>query len=115
MLQHTHTRLTDHSADCYRVQSPFFEDAKHFALASAFRHEEHALLRLAEHNFIGRHSALALWYVIELDLDANVAASPHLARGAGQTCGSHVLDADYCASLHGLETGFQQKFFQKGI
>ncbi len=44
-----------------------------------------------------------------------MAASAHLAGGAGQPGGAHVLYADDGAGLHGFETGFEQKLFEKRI
>ena len=46
---------------------------------------------------------------------ANAAARAHLAGGAGQPGGAHVLNADDGAGLHGFEAGFEQKLFQKRI
>ena len=43
------------------------------------------------------------------------AARAHLAGGAGQPGGAHVLNADDGAGLHGFEAGFEQQLFQKGI
>ena len=47
-----------------------------------FDHEQHALLRLGEHDLVGRHAGLALRHVRDVDLDAGAAAARHLARSS---------------------------------
>ena len=50
-----------------------------------------------------------------VDLDACAAARAHLGRGAGQSCGAHVLDADERVGLHHLETRFEEEFLHERI
>ena len=102
-------------ADLDGIQSPFFEDAKDFLFAAFLRHEQHALLRFAQHDFVGSHASFALRHQVEFDFDAHAAARAHLAGRAGQAGGAHVLNADDRAGLHGFKTGFEQKLFQKRI
>ena len=45
----------------------------------------------------------------------DIAARAHLAGGAGQSGGAHVLNADDRAGLHGFEAGFEQQLFEKRI
>ena len=52
---------------------------------------------------------------VEFDFDARAAARAHLAGRAGQAGRAHVLNANNCAGLHGLETGLQQQLFQERI
>ena len=103
------------AADLDCVQAPFFEDAKNFLLAAFLRHQQHALLRFAQHDLVCRHAGFALRHQIEFDFSSHMTARAHLAGGAGQPGGAHVLYADYSAGLHGFETGFEQKFFQERI
>ena len=53
--------------------------------------------------------------MVELDLEADAAARAHLAGGAGEAGGAHVLNADDGAGLHGFETGFEEQLFHEGI
>ena len=115
VLQHAHGRLIDDPADGHRVQSPLLEDAEDFVLATLLGHQQHALLRLAQHDLVGRHAGLALRHQVELDLQANAAAPAHLAGRAGQAGRAHVLNADDRAGLHGLQAGLQQQLLQEGI
>ncbi len=103
------------AADFDCIQSPFFEDAKHFLLAAFLRHQQHALLRFAQHDFVSGHAGFALRHEIEFDFSAHVAARAHFAGGAGEPGSAHVLDADDGAGLHGFKTGFEQKLFEKRI
>ncbi len=115
VLQHAHRRLIDHAADGDGVESPLLEDAEDFVLAAFLGHQQHALLRLAQHDFVRRHAGLALRHEVELDLQSYAAAPAHLAGGTGQAGRSHVLDADHRAGLHGFQAGFEQQLLQERI
>src|SRR5215469_1636947 len=115
MFEHTHARLVNHAADRYRVKPPLLEYTEYFVLAPALGHEQHAFLRLAEHDLVCGHAGFALRNVIQLDLDANTAAGAHLARRAGEARRTHVLDADHSAGLHGFKTSLEQKLFEERI
>ena len=97
------------------VQAPLAEDAEDFFFAALFGHEQHALLRFGEHDLVGRHAGFALRHAVEIDLDADSAAAAHLAGGAGEAGGAHVLNADDGAGLHRFEAGFEQQLFQERI
>ena len=86
-----------------------------FVLAALVGDEQHALLRFGEHDLVGRHAGFALRDAVELDLDADFAAAAHLAGGAGEAGGAHVLNADDGAGLHGFEAGFEQELLHEGI
>src|SRR5581483_9632338 len=115
VLQDAHLSVVGHPANFDRVQSPLFEDSKDFLSPAFVGHQQHALLGLAEHDFVGRHAGLALGNAVQLDLHPHVAARAHLAGGAGQAPGAHVLDADDRPGLHGLEAGFEKEFLQERI
>ena len=83
--------------------------------AAALGDQQHALLRFAEHHFVGRHAGFALRHAREFDLDAHAAARGHFAGGAGEPRGAHVLNADDGAGGHGFEAGFEQQLFQERI
>ena len=98
------------------ASSPHFSKTrKDFLLAAFLRHQQHALLRFAQHDLVSRHAGFALRHEVEFDFSADVAARAHLAGGAGQPGGAHVLYADDGAGLHGFEAGFEQKLFEKRI
>ncbi len=115
VLQHSHGGLSDHAPDGDGVESPLLEDAEHFVLAASFGHQQHALLRFAQHDFVRRHRGLALGHKIELNFQPHTAPPAHLAGRAGEPRRSHVLNADNRAGLHGFQAGFEQQFFQKGV
>ena len=89
--------------------------ARTSCFAAALGDEQHALLRFAEHHFVGRHAGFALRDAVEIDFDAHAAARSHFAGGAGEPGGAHILNGDDGAGGHGFEAGFEQKFFEKGI
>ena len=115
VVQHAHLAVGSNAAHFHRVQSPFFENAKDFLLAAFLRHQQHALLRFAQHDFVGSHAGFTLGHEVEFDFSAHVAASAHFAGGAGKPGSAHILNADDGAGLHGLKAGFEQQLFQKGI
>src|ERR1700722_6628755 len=99
--------------DC--IESPLFEDTEDFVLAAFLRNQQHALLRFAEHDFVGSHAGFALRNAIEFNFDSNAAAGSHFAGRAGQAGRAHILDADDGAGLHGFETGFEQQLLEERI
>ena len=115
VLQHAQLVVGGDLADFDGVESPLFENAEDFVLAAFLRDQQHALLRLAQHDLVGSHAGFALRHAVEFDLDAHAAAPAHLAGRAGQPGGAHVLNADDRAGLHGFEAGFEQKLFQERI
>ncbi len=115
MVENAHPAVAGDAADFDGVQSPFFEDAENFLLAAFLRHQQHALLRFAQHDLVSRHAGFALGHEVELDFGSYMAAGAHFAGGAGQPGGAHVLYADDGAGLHGFEAGFEQKLFEKRI
>ena len=98
-----------------RVEAPLFEDAQDFVFAALFGHQQHALLAFGEHDFVGGHAGFALRNEVEFDIEADAAACAHLAGGAGQAGGAHVLNADDGAGLHGFEAGFEQQLLHERI
>ena len=102
-------------ADFDGVESPLVEDVKNFALASALGDEQHALLRFAEHDFVGGHAGFALRHAREINFDSGVAARSHLRARTGESGRAHILNGDHGARAHGLEAGFEQQLFHEGI
>src|ERR1039458_9113818 len=83
--------------------------------APLLRDQQHALLRLAQHDFVRSHARFALGNAIQFDLNAGTAARAHLASGAREPGGAHVLNAYNGASLHGFKAGLKQKFFKERV
>ena len=94
---------------------PTCEHCKHFLFAAALGHQQHALLRFAEHHFVRRHARFALRHARELDLNAQPAARRHLARGAREPGRAHVLNRDDRAGLHRFEARLEQQLFHERI
>src|ERR1700722_3099280 len=107
MLQHAKFVVVCDDADFYRIESPLFEDAKNFLLAALLRDQQHALLRFAKHDLVRRHASFTLRHTVEFNLNSYAAAPAHLAGRAGEPGRAHILNADDCAGLHGLEAGFE--------
>ena len=115
MIFHAHQAAVGDLPDDHGVESPFLEDGEHFVFSAIFGDKQHALLRFAEHDFVGRHSRFALRNSREIDFDAGAAARGHFRRGARETRRAHVLNRDNRAGLHGFEAGFEQQLFHEGI
>ena len=109
VLQNSHGRLVDDAADGHGIESPLLEDAEDLVLAAFLGHQQHALLRLAEHDLVGSHAGFALRHQIEFDLQADAAAPAHLAGGASEPRRAHVLDAHDRAGLHGFKASLEQQ------
>src|SRR5208337_4479044 len=91
------------------------EDAKDLVFAALLPDQQHALLRLAEHDLVRSHSGFALRNTVQLNFDSSAATRAHLAGRASQSGGAHVLDSNNGTSLHRLQTGFQQQLLKKRI
>ena len=115
VMQHAHQAILGDAPDFHRVESPLGEYLEHFLFAPAFGHQQHALLRFAEHHFVWRHARFALRYVRQFDLNAKAAARGHLARCARESRRAHVLNRDDCARLHRFEARFEQQLFHERI
>ena len=102
-------------ADDDGIEAPLLEDRQDFMLAALFRHQQHALLGFAEHDFVGRHAGLALRNFGEFDLDARAAARGHFHSGAGEAGSAHVLNRDDRPGVHGFQAGFEQQFLHEGV
>ena len=102
-------------ADDDGVETPFGEDAEDFVFAAFGGDQQHPLLALGEHDLVGGHAGFALRDEVELDVEADAAAGAHLAGGTGEAGCPHVLNADYCAGLHGFEAGFEEQLFHERV
>ena len=113
-LEHQLARV-GHAADDGIREVPLVADGDHLRLAALLRDEQHALLRLGEHDLVRRHAGLAARHCVEIELEAAAGARGHLDRRRGQARGAHVLDAHEAVGLEELEAGFQQELLEKGI
>jgi hypothetical protein len=114
VLDAHHVVIRDIS-DLSGVQVPLLEDALDVGLAPFLDDQEHSLLRFRQHDLVRSHAGLALRHVPHVDLDAAATPRPHLARGACQAGGAHVLHADEGIPLHQLEAGLQQELLHERI
>lgn len=80
-MSHTHALVVVHAPNHNRVKIPLAKDVNHLSLAPFVSYYQHALLRLGEQHFIGRHFLLALWYQRQIQLNAGAGSRGHLARG----------------------------------
>ena len=115
VLEHAQLVVGCDLANFDRIESPFFKDAKDFLLAAFLGDEQHAFLRLAQHDFVRSHAGFALRHAVKLDFDAHAAARAHLAGRAGESGRAHILNADNRSGLHGFEAGFEQQLLQERI
>ncbi len=102
-------------ADLHGVQLPLGEDLPDLVFAAARGHQQHALLRLGQHDLVGRHPRLTLGHAGELHFHARARSRRHLRAGAGEPGRPHVLYAQDRPRLHGLEAGFEEELLREGI
>ena len=74
VLQNTQLVVRRDAAYLDGVQPPFFENPEDFMLAAFLRHQQHALLRLAEHDLVRSHASFTLRHAVEFEFDSDAAA-----------------------------------------
>ena len=115
MIFHDSQLAVLHFANHYRVESPLLENVQHFGFAAALRHQQHALLRFAQHDFVRRHAGFALRHFCQINFDSCAAARSHFHRRARQPRGAHVLNRHHRARVHRFDARFQEQFFHERI
>ena len=115
MVQHAQLVVSRDLAYFNRIEAPLFKHAENFRLASFLRHQQHALLRFAQHDFIRTHARLALRDAIKFNFDAHTSAPTHLAGRAGKSRRAHILNTDDGSCPHGLKASLEEQLFQKRI
>ncbi len=70
VMAHAQLAVAGHAADGDGVETPLAEDLEDFFFAALVGHEQHALLRFREHDFVRRHAGFALRHAVQIDLDA---------------------------------------------
>jgi hypothetical protein len=73
-VAHSQASIRGDFADPHRVEIPLVEDLLDLRFTAPLGHQQHALLRLGEHDVVGRHARLALRHERHVDLDAGAAA-----------------------------------------
>ena len=111
VVEHAHHAVVFDHADFGVGQVPLFKDVHDGLLVPFFHDDEHALLRLAEHDLVRRHAGLALGHFREVDLHSRAAAAGGLAGRAGEARRAHVLDAGDGVGGEEFEAGFEEEFF----
>ena len=91
------------------------EDRGDLGLPPLVDDEDHALLRLGEHQLVWRHPGLAHRNLREVELHPDAAAGAHLERGRRQPGGAHVLDRDDGVALEDLEDGFEDELLHERV
>ncbi len=97
------------------VELPLVEDRQDLLEAVPLRDEEHPLLRLREHDLVGRHPGLTNRDLRKVELDAAAGSPRHFEGGRGQAGRTHVLDAGDRVCLEELETGLHEELLGEGI
>src|SRR5258708_8470351 len=89
-----------HFANHHRVQSPFLEKVQYFSLASAFRHQQHALLRFTQHDFVRRHAGFALRHFRSINFNSFPTAPTLLPRRPPHPCRPPILNHSHLPLTH---------------
>ena len=102
-FRYTVHRLSNHLTDDFGNQVPLGEDLLDLGFAALLGDDEHPLLRLTEQNLIRRHSGFAYRDLGGIDRDAHLTTLCHLGAGAGEACGTHILDRDDVTAANEFE------------
>ena len=77
--------------------------------------EEHALLGLGEHDFVGGHGVFTPVDIGDIDADAASAAICGFDGGAAETGSAEVLKSYKGTGSGSFQAGFDEDFFQEGV
>ena len=103
------------AADLRPGQVPLVKNAFDFVLAARLDDDEHALLRFAEHDFVGRHVGARCGTLVQFDLDAGAGARGGLAGRTGQARRAHVLNAGHGVGGQQFQARFANQLFHERI
>ena len=115
VILHPQHAIVGHAPDGHGVQAPLLEHFEDFVLASCVRHDQHALLRFGEHDFVRSHAGFTLRHQAEVDLDAGFGATAHLASRACQPGRAHILNAYHRSGVHGFKARFEKQLLHERI
>lgn len=76
VVLHAHHAVVFDFADDAGVQAPLLEDVEDLVFAALVGHQQHAFLRLREHDLVRGHAGFALGHVHQIDLDAGASREP---------------------------------------
>ena len=114
-LENAHAAGRGHRADGDGVQIPLLEHRFDVRFAAALHDQQHALLRFREHDLVRRHAGLPLRHAADVHVHAGAGARAHLAGGAGQAGGAHVLQPDDRTGPQDLEAGLHQQLLHERV
>ena len=106
---HHHPAAVGHDANLRPRQVPLVENPLYFLFAALVNDDQHALLRFAKHDFVGRHVRDPLRNLAQINLDAGAGAGGGFASGTGQTRRAHGAGGEQ------LQAGFQQQLFHERV
>ena len=115
MLPDAQQAIPSDRANRNGIQAPLAENLEDLVFPALRGHQQHALLRFREHDFVRRHAGFALRHQVQFDLDARAPAAAHLAGRAREPRRAHVLYGDNRARLHGFQARLQQQLLQEWI
>ena len=98
------------------MQIPFLENFFELPLTPFGYDDQHTLLTLGKHDFIGIHSGFPLRNQIQIDFNARVPTGCGFTGGTGKPGSSHILNThNQAGNGHHLEAGLKEEFLHKGI
>ena len=115
VIFHHHLAGIGHKPNLRPRQIPFIKNAFHLFLAPLGDDDEHALLRFAQQNLVGRHARAALRHLGQINLNARAAARGRFAGGTREARRAHVLNARHCAGRQQFQTGLHTELLHEGI
>ena len=97
------------------MQVPALEDLLQRAHVLGLRHDQHALLRLAEHHLIRRHARLATRGARDVDVDAATTSMRELRGAPAEPGGTEILHRDHARIAGELETRLHEALLEKWV
>ncbi len=115
VLDHLELPVGSDRADLGDVQAPALEQRDEALLAARPRGQDHALLRLGEHDLHRAHPVLAARHAVDVQVDAEAGAVRHLPHAAGEPGSAHVLHAGHQVERDRLEARLQQQLLHERV
>ena len=115
VMQHPNQRFLQHAADHSSLEPPTPEPLHQRFLAAGLDHKQHPLLGLREQKLIRGHPGFPGGHPIQVQFNAEPPFGRHFRTAAGETSRTHVLGCHDIPAGEGLQTGFDQSLFKKGV
>ena len=115
VVQDAHHAVASHPSDLRARHIPFLKNSPNDVFLPAARDDQHALLRFAQENFVGRHARLALRHFGEIDFHAGAAAAGGFTGRTGEPGRTHVLDTGHGIGREQFETRFEEQLLFEWI